>query len=109
MSKIFKKIAAIAMAAAMAMSMAVSASAACTHYNQRISCGAYIGENRTDHTFNTMVNGVSVTQYCTQRITIKFHTVICLVSGCGYSKTDSGSGCYMYHSACGAASRSLHS
>lgn len=109
MSKIFKKIAAVAIAGIATMSLSMAASAECSHYSQRLSCGAYVGEVHQNHVYYTTVNGVQVAKNCTQKITNRRHTITCTVNGgCGYSKTDNGSACYMSHTSCGIAGKSLH-
>lgn len=107
MCKIFKKIAAITMAAAMAMSMAVSASADCSHYNQRISCGTYVGEQHGQHGYYEKVNGINTLKYCTQKTIMRRHSMVCTACGSTLS-TDGGSACYMTHSSCGAAAVHYH-
>lgn len=109
MNKIAKTLSSTAVAGLMALSLAVSASAACTHYSQKLTCGAYVGTSTSNHVFYTTVNGVPVARNCTQSIIGRKHTRTCTVNGgCGYSFTDGGSGCYMTHSACGTRTSSLH-
>lgn len=109
MNKIAKTLSATVMAGVMALSLAVSASAACTHYNQRLTCGAYVGTNSTNHVYYTVEYGVSIPKNCTQSVIGRKHTRTCIVNGgCGYSFTDGGSGCYMTHSACGKSTEHFH-
>lgn len=109
MSKFFKRITAAAIAGAAAMSISMAALAECNHYKQELSCGMYVGESHSDHYYSTTVNGVPVMKKCTQKITKRRHTITCKVNGgCGYSKTDNGSGCYLSHTSCGEAGQFLH-